>query len=230
MNLKNLANIIGGKKEVEDQWISMSDIMAGLMMVFMLIAIVFMLKIQNIAKDIKNIESELHEELKNKFKKDFKDWDAILEGLTVRFREPRVLFEGGKDKLKLKFRTILNKFIPRYLEIITKKKYSDHISEVRIEGHTSSDYKNLSPANAYIENMKLSQRRAKNSLVYILSFVRGIETHKEWFRGKVAAIGMSSSRLIQPNGSEDIKQSRRVEFRILLKTDEAISKIYSKSK
>jgi outer membrane protein OmpA-like peptidoglycan-associated protein len=230
MNLNSINNVVHGKQEPEDQWISLSDIMAGLMMVFLLIAIVFMLKIQNVAKNIKDIERDLHKELEIVFKDDFREWNAELDVLTIRFREPRVLFEGGKDKLRFRFKRILNKFIPRYLNIINSTRYKDYISEVRIEGHTSSDFKNLSPANAYIENMKLSQRRAQNSLVYILTIIPGIEPHRKWFRKNVAAIGMSSSRLIQKNGTENRGQSRRVEFRILLKTDEAISKIHQITK
>lgn len=228
MNIKNLNNILDGRAETEEHWISLSDVMAGLMMVFLLIAIVYMLKVQAIAKDLKLIEIELHNELKTEFKDDFIKWNAVLDVLTVRFSEPRVLFEGGKDKLKFKFKRILNKFIPRYIKIINKKKYRNKISEVRIEGHTSSDYFNLSPEEAYIENMILSQGRAKNTLVYILKFIPEIKEYKVWFRNLIAAIGLSSSQLIKKtNGAEDVKQSRRVEFKILLNSGEAISEINS---
>ena len=99
---------------------------------------------------------------------------------------------------------------------------------MRIEGHTSSDYFNLSPEEAYIENMILSQGRAKNTLVYILKFIPEIKEYKVWFRNLIAAIGLSSSQLIKKtNGVEDVKQSRRVEFKILLKSGEAISEINS---
>ena len=228
MNLKSLNNILHGRAETEEHWISLSDVMAGLMMVFMLIAIVYMLKVQAIAKDLKLIEIELHKELENEFKEDFKKWNAVLDVLTVRFREPRVLFEGGKDKLMFKFKRILNQFIPRYVKIISKKKYRDKISEVRIEGHTSSDYFTLPLQEAYLENMTLSQGRAKNTLVYILKFIPEIDEHKTWFRNLIAAIGLSSSRLVKlPDGSENVKQSRRVEFKILLNLEDAISEISS---
>lgn len=228
MSLKSLNDILHGRTETEEHWISLSDVMAGLMMVFLLIAVVYMLKVQSIAKDLKLIEFELHKELEEKFKDDFIKWNVVLDVLTVRFREPRVLFEGGKDKLKFRFKQILNKFIPGFVEIINKKKYRDKISEVRIEGHTSSDFFNLSPDEAYMENMALSQGRAKNTLVYILNFIPEINEQKTWFRNLIATIGLSSSRLIKlSDGSEDVKQSRRVEFKILLKSEEAISEISS---
>lgn len=228
MNLKSLNNILHGRAETEEHWISLSDVMAGLMMVFLLIAIVYMLKVQAIAKDLKLIEIELHKDLEKEFKDDFENWNAVIDVLTIRFREPRVLFEGGRDKLKFRFKRILNKFIPRYLKIINSIKYRDKISEVRIEGHTSSDFRNLAPAEAYIENMKLSQGRARNTLVYIFQFIPEINKHKAWFRKHVAAIGLSSARQIKfPDNTENVKQSRRVEFKILLNSEEVISKISS---
>lgn len=226
MNFEHLDKFVSNKMEVEDQWISLSDIMAGLMMVFLLIAIVYMLKVQEIANNIKLMENELYKDLEKEFKNDFSAWNMDLDSLTIKFKEPRVLFEGGKDKLKFRFKRILNKFIPRYLKIVHSQKYSNIISEIRIEGHTSSDYFNLSSEEAYIANMRLSQNRANNTLIYIFTFIPEIDKDKEWLRKKIAAIGMSSSRLIKTlKGKEDFKQSRRVEFRILLKTDEAIAKI-----
>ncbi len=228
MNLNSLNEIVSGQGETEEHWISLSDVMAGLMMVFLLIAIVYMLKVQAIAKDLKLIEIELQKDLENEFKDDFEKWNAVLDVLTIRFEEPRVLFEGGKDKLKFKFKRILNIFVPRYLKIINTEKYRNKISEIRIEGHTSSDFFDLTPAKAYIKNMTLSQGRAKNTLVYILQFIPEINKHKTWLRKHVAAIGLSSSRLIRfSDDTENVKQSRRVEFKILLNTEEAISEISS---
>jgi outer membrane protein OmpA-like peptidoglycan-associated protein len=228
MNIESLNKALHRREETEEHWISLSDVLAGLMMVFLLIAIVYMLKVQAIAKDLKLLEIDLHNDLQNEFKDDFKKWNAVLDVLSIRFMEPKILFEGGKDELKFKFKVILNKFIPRYLKIINSSKYRDEISEVRIEGHTSSDYYKLSPAEAYIENMKLSQSRAKNTLVYIFKYIPEINQHKNWFRKHIAAIGLSSSRLIKsPANIEDVRLSRRVEFKILLRSDEVISEIIS---
>ncbi len=227
MNIESLNKILHSRAETEEHWISLSDVLAGLMMVFLLIAIVYMLKVQAIAKNLKLLETELHKDLQTEFKDDFVKWSADLNVLSIRFMEPKILFEGGKDELKFKFKRILNDFIPRYLKIINSPKYRDKISEVRIEGHTSSDYHKLSTDDAYIENMKLSQSRAKNTLVYIFKYIPEINQHKTWFRKHIAAIGLSSSRLIKPKKIEDARLSRRVEFRILLKSDEAISEISS---
>jgi outer membrane protein OmpA-like peptidoglycan-associated protein len=76
--------------------------------------------------------------------------------------------------------------------------------------------------------MELSQSRAKNTLVYIFKYIPEINQHKKWFRKHIAAIGLSSSRLIKsPANIEDVRLSRRVEFKILLRSDEVISEIIS---
>jgi len=229
MNISSLKKYIEAEKEGEEQWISLSDAMAGLMMIFMLIAILFMHRVEsefiNPVANIKQLEDELNKELEIEFKEDFEKWKAILNRLTVRFKEPTLLFEPGKDIIKKEFKAILDNFIPRYIKILNSEKYREAISEIRIEGHTSTDYKKLSLQDAYIENMLLSQSRAKNTLIYILKDIKRINHHKDWMRKYISAIGMSSSRFIKDkDGDEDREQSRRVEFRVLLKTDKIFSK------
>ena len=59
-------------------------------------------------------------------------WDAeiIRDSLTIRFREPRVLFEIGQAKLKPKFQNILKDFFPRYIRILNSG-FEEEISEIR---------------------------------------------------------------------------------------------------
>ena len=53
-----LNRIIGQRKRSdakEDHWIPLSDLMTGLMMMFMLIAVMFMVKVEADAKKVKDI-------------------------------------------------------------------------------------------------------------------------------------------------------------------------------
>ena len=130
----------------ESQWICLSDLMTGLMMIFMLIAVAFMMrveaetaKIKKVAVIYDQVRQDLYTQLDNEFKKDLPVWGAeITKDLSVRFKEPSVLFDTSKDTLKPAFQTILRDFFPRYVRIITSPEYKDMIEEVRIEGHTSS--------------------------------------------------------------------------------------------
>src|SRR6516162_9215178 len=85
----------------EAQWISLSDLMTGLMMLFMLIAIAFMLKVQadeakarNEAKRYKQVREELYNDLNAAFKDRLSAWDAVFtEDLVLTFQGPEVLFD-----------------------------------------------------------------------------------------------------------------------------------------
>ena len=78
----------------EAQWISLSDLMTGLMMLFMLIAISFMLKVQadeakarREAKQYRRNRQELYEDLYTTFKDRLPAWNAMFtRDLTLTFR------------------------------------------------------------------------------------------------------------------------------------------------
>ncbi len=116
----------------DDHWIPLSDLMTGLMMVFLLVAIVYMVKLEadskvirdanlQIAEHSKKLEeqsdrikqiavlydqtkSELTQELRKQFDKDLAAWDAeITADAAIRFKAPEVLFDSkGPFQVDLK--------------------------------------------------------------------------------------------------------------------------------
>jgi outer membrane protein OmpA-like peptidoglycan-associated protein len=156
------------------EWISISDMMAGLMMVFLFIAVLFMSEVQKeqkaikeIAESYQNIQQQLFKDLSEEFKQDLKVWDAeILSDNTIRFKSPEILFDTNSSDLKALFIAVLDDFFPRYLDILTNNKYKKQIKEIRVEGHTSSIWNNTTREQSYINNMSLSQNRAKSVLAY----------------------------------------------------------------
>jgi len=224
----------------ESHWIPLSDLMTGLMVIFLLIAVSYMMQVEADAARIKNvavayseIKDALFEDLNKEFRLDLPKWKAQLlkNDLTIRFSEPEVLFATGSSELKPEFQAILQDFFPRYMRILTSRKYRDSISEVRIEGHTSSDWNGVaSPEDAYFLNMELSQARTRSTLAYVLSLPADHE-QVAWLRRFVTANGLSSSRLILDNkGVEDIARSRRVEFRVRTDAETRLIKILEVSK
>lgn len=207
----------------EEQWISLADLMTGLMMIFMLIAVAFMIKVEDEKYKIKQIavlydqvRLDLYKELMNEFGKDLPVWDAeITPDLIVRFKDPEILFDTGKDVLKPRFQAILQDFFPRYVKIITSDKYRATVQEVRIEGHTSSLWSSSVPAEeAYYKNMELSQSRTRSTLRFVLTLPQ-VAAQSDWLRKNVTANGLSSSRpVLNKDGTEDVVRSQRVEFHI----------------
>ena len=226
----------------EDHWVPLSDLMTGLMMIFLLVAIVYMLQVkrneakiveaQNRVRDIAthytDLRSQLYQELSTEFKNDLPRWRASIKpDLTVRFEEPSVQFDLGATVVKDSFKVILNSFFPRYIKILRSPKYADAIEEVRIEGHTSSLWKGLTPEQAYYENMRLSQERSRSVLIQVIGMpqIRD-EDNLRWILTRITANGLSSiHRLLMPDGSEDYVGSQRVEFRVRTSAEDQLAKI-----
>lgn len=217
----------------ESHWISMSDLMAGLMMVFLFISIAYMRhaqierdKIKEVAVTYQNIQVALYENLQQEFADDLPLWDAEIDQSTLefRFKSPEVLFDVGKNSLKEEFKRILDDFFPRYLAVIGK--FKDNISEIRIEGHTSSAWNRFVSADeAYFHNMELSQGRTRSVLEYVYLLPK-VTTDRSWIKSKFAAVGLSSSQLVfDAQGLEDDQRSRRVSFKVMTNAETQIRKI-----
>lgn len=219
----------------DEHWISMSDLMAGLMMVFLFISVAFMRyvqiekdKVKEVAVAYQSGQVALYEALNKEFKSDLIEWDATIDQATLEFRfnSPEVLFDTGKYTLKPQFEVILSSFFPRYLAVIDD--FKKDINEIRIEGHTSSIWNSyVSEDVAYFNNMELSQGRTRSVLQYVYS-IPAVANDREWIKSKFSAVGFSSSQLVlQRNGQEDVERSRRVSFKILTNAETQIRKIIS---
>ena len=228
---------VHSEKETGNYWVSISDLMSGLMLIFLAIALFFMLQIRREQRDIEGValvydtlRIDLYDSLYDEFKDDLVEWGAEIdkETLSVRFKEPDVLFDSGESGLKPLFVNILNDFFPRYLQILKSPDYEEHIEEVRIEGHTSSFWAETTGDIAYMNNMVLSQRRTRSVLNHVL-FMRHdyVLNNKEWLKSRITANGLSSSKLVFVNGVENRPQSQRVEFRIRTDAEDQMNRILS---
>lgn len=184
-------------------------------------------EIQKIAKMYDLLKVQLYEDMLAEFKSDLEKWNAVLdrETLSIRFQEPDVLFQKGESEIKAEFKSILDDFFPRYIRILINDKYKSNIEEIRIEGHTSSEWINeLNNDRSYFKNMELSQNRTRSVLEYVLGLVG--DNQKGWCIERITANGLSSSKLIRfDDGTEDSARSRRVEFRVRTNADEQIGKM-----
>ena len=226
-----------------EHWLSISDMMSGLMVIFLFIAITYMMqvkeekqkiqqesdKIVNIAESYEKNKGIIYKRLWYEFHEDEKKWNAKIDekNLSISFYNPEILFDVGKAEIKPQFQEILNDFFPRYINIVLKD-YKEEIEEIRIEGHTSSEWDRLaSEDESYFKNMALSQERTRATLKYCLSLpsINENKKRKKWLKSILTANGLSSSKLIQEDGVENKEKSRRVEFRIRTNAEEQMLKI-----
>ena len=220
--------IISKRQQNESQWLTVADMMSGLMMIFILLAISFISRYIDVDGDspleIDMIYAQIAEDLQKEFGDDLRIWDAKFDGqlLEFRFTNEEVMFDSGESVIKEEFQRILTDFFPRYLK--TLEKHKDYIKEIRIEGHTSSEWGDYDETESYFENMRLSQERTRSVLSYVYQ-IPSIENQGrlEWVRSNVVAVGMSSSkRVLYEDGRENTVKSRRVTFRIITNAEQII--------
>jgi outer membrane protein OmpA-like peptidoglycan-associated protein len=219
----------------EAHWIPLSDLMTGLMVLFLLIAVTYMMRlevestrIREVAVAYNETRDALYKDLHDEFATDLPKWKAELvkNDLSIRFTDPDILFANGKSEVKPEFEQILRNFFPRYEKILASPKYRTAINEVRIEGHTSSEWiKVATPDEAYFHNMELSQARTRSVLSLVMQLPE-VASDRDWLKRYVTANGLSSSQpIFDQNQSEDLARSRRVVFRVRTDAETRIEKI-----
>lgn len=225
-----------------EEWLSVADLMSGLMIIFLFIAVSYLRplternsdlqqaqeRIRDIVVAFTEDETRLADELDQALGSDLPRWGMELDRprLAIRLRAPDLLFELGQSRLRPEFRKALEEFLPRYMEVLHRNHAG--IEEVRIEGHTSSEWGGAaSPTDAFFRNMALSQDRTRAVLEVVLS-ARALEPFRDWARSTVTANGLASARpVMKPQGDhiEDPERSRRVEFRVITRARERVLRV-----
>lgn len=226
-------------------WLSVSDLMTGLMVIFLFVAIAYISRVQknqSVLTDYVETKNEMHDKLVKEFAGDTLKWQmAIGKDLTMKFKEPTVLFATGSYELTPRFKQILDEFLPRYFTILLNDSLSNKIQEIRIEGHTDDVPIPRYDPDPYIANAMLSQQRALSVIRYFRSMPAYAEYSPEqqhqlefW----LTANGLSYGKAVDSNGEFTQKSgnpidkdlSRRVEFRIVTTGDEVLENFVKKNK
>ena len=230
---------LGKPSNNESNWISFSDIMTGLMVIFMFIAISYMVeadkKVSPLRK-LSNFREELFDTLNAEFKEDFNVWGVDLEkDLTMKFTQVKGLFDDNKAEIKNDFKNNLDTFVPRYFEILLRTNYRDNIAEIRIEGHTDKQGNFKTEDENYMHNLELSQRRSRE----VLKYIRNMDYYKELkpeeqdlLQFWLTANGLSYGRTLNDqrrltfkfDGEVNKGLSKRVEFRVVTTSESLLDK------
>lgn len=226
-------------------WMSVSDLMTGLMVIFLFISISYISKVQENSvnlRDYVEVKNNLHDKLVNRFEGDTAKWVMSIGGdLSMKFRKSEVQFNTGSWELTPQFKEILDEFLPKYFDILLNDNLRNHIEEIRIEGHTDPVPMPSLDADPYIANVILSQRRALSVLRYFRNMDYFINLPKEqqstleyWF----TANGLSYGKALDCNNELsyiskeqiDKDKSRRVEFRIITDSEKLLERFVEKNK
>ena len=200
---------------------SVSDLMAGLLSIFILALCYFMLNFQTVTNKYTG-----NTELRNQLLKDVgKDLQA--QGLQVRIdtkqgvlRIPEsVLFESGEANIKEQGQAAVGKLSQSLLKIMTRPEYREALETVFIEGHTD----NVPIHNEFFQsNWELSTQRAINTW----NLMRNDVPEFNWLvnpRGEpiFSCSGYAETRPVRengldPNSEEGRAANRRIDIRFVM--------------
>ena len=221
--------------EEPSYWQSYSDMMAALLLIFILIiAITLAIYKQKTTEldqakgelestrsqlqDIVGVRTDIIGQLQSRFNNSSMKVDA--QNGSISFSSD-VLFKYGSANLTDASKATLTEIIPMYLDVLLQDQFRDYIAEIIIEGHTDTD-------GSYQHNMELSSERASSVARYILDSRNGLSEAKvQQLQSMLTINGRSYSSPIYEAGTGEIDMaaSRRVEIKFRLKEDELIQKI-----
>ena len=202
-------------------WITMTDLMTGLVLVFIVLFFYTFLTghVDKIQQEMaqENASKSLQETLKQK------DIEATVDPVSgiVKISDLE-LFEVNSYKLSSKGKTYLDKFAPAYLDSLFSNEYLDkNIDKIVIQGHTDSQTftGKFSDDEQYMKNMELSLNRAYEVANYMTNTPYN-KANGNRLRKMIIVEGASFSEPILVNGKEDYAKIRRVELKLIMKKAE----------
>lgn len=227
--------------------LSLGDLMAGLLLIFILLLSFVMLRLENLMEERRRQIQQLDEReqikklLIERLLKELADFDVEVDPDTgvIRIKEG-ILYDFGKDELKQAGKDFLRQFIPKYVQVLlSEPDVSEHIAQVIIEGHTDN-------VGSWDHNLDLSLRRANSVAAYLYTEEFEAFPHGEALKKILSANGRSFAQPIIPNKSEEQRsqtpkltlrewinkyndteekraQNRRVEFQFRLRDWDLVS-------
>lgn len=207
-------------------WESVSDMMTGMMMIFLFISLAFMLQLSKIPEEYYGTKAQIVADLRKEFpNNELEEMHAQIDERdgTVSFdAQGATLFQPNGVEPTDYYKKILTEFFPRYVNILYQDKYKDKIVEIRIEGHASIEKnEDRNSQQDYFDNMERSQNRARNVLKYVMQLpIYKDAAYQDWFKNYFTAMGYSFSKATGDNNKD-----RRVDFKVMVDSESTLNKL-----
>lgn len=236
---KNHKESSNEKEEKPNFWISYADVMAGLLLVFILILTVVIIDYNMSLEEQTEALAEQREELEQKeerineltglrediiraLQEEFADSDLDMEidSETGAIRLPGgVFFDTDSSEVTDEGAEFLAEFVPTYVNILLSEDFREYVSQIIIEGHTDD-------RGDYMYNLNLSQERAFSVVTKIYSDDFPSFEKKNMLLEYLTANGRSYSQpILDETGEIDRDRSRRVEFKFRLQDQDMIREL-----
>lgn len=212
-------------EENNHYWMSYSDLMSALLLIFALLLMINILGNQEEmqAKDemideVLGVKTRLIEELNKAFTDSNLEMEIDPQTGAIRFSSG-VFFDYDSSSVSREGRKNLESFVPQYIKVLLSEEFHEHISQIIIEGHTDEE-------GNYLYNLELSQDRAFSVVEEIFSDGFPDFKEKDDLQFLITSNGRSYMVPIHDeNDKVDQDKSRRVEFKFRLKDEEIIQNI-----
>ncbi len=203
----------GGKDEAEKPfWISFSDLMTALMVLFLVVMGVALLAVTKTVSDSQRLQDQNRRDIElilDRFEgaaRKFKDDGVRIDRArrVIDFGD-RARFAFGRSTLAVEQEELLRRFVPEILALAEDELGKRILKRIVVEGYTDK-------AGSYLSNLNLSLQRSQRVLCAMFS-VAGQnlleDRQKESVRGLFLVGGYSFN-----NAKGTPEESRRVEMRL----------------
>lgn len=192
------------------EWMSVSDLMAGLLMIFALLVVATLFQLKQTQEENKNKRIVIIQSLQQQFNEKGINAQVNPETGDITLLDS-ILFDVNQSELTGEGIKFLESFVPVYGETLFRdSSISNEITRIIIEGHTSSD-------GTSEHNMWLSLRRANSVFNFIdrYNFPQRIAL--------VSKIQVSGRGMLDARKGQTSPNDRKVLFRMQFKSDEAFT-------
>lgn len=227
----------GEEPKEQDYWLSYSDLMAGLLMVFVLMLLVAAHQYTDSRNRLDNLSNtmigvvrtmEVRDSIIDRLQGVEGDGVSVItvDTVTAAIRlNDAVLFDHGSATLRPEGQRALREFVDSYLPRILGDPYvNGHLRQISVEGHTDT-------VASYAFNLRLSQDRAYSVMTFLLANAPG--RYGPDLRRLLVANGLSESYPVcgdtvmwaEDCSSPDLAASRRIEIQFRLSDEEVVREL-----
>lgn len=189
------------ENESDAHWMSVSDLMAGLMLLFVLSLSVVLYQVKDRIEEQQRLRIIFIQAIQQKLEANGIDVEVDVVSGDFSLSE-KVLFDFNSAELTVQGRKTIYDFVSIFSrEIFENAAIASQIKRVLIEGHSSS-------SGSYLANMQLSLQRASAVMVSINSTDFA---NKADFMSRLAIVGRGFN---DADHTQDLSIDRKVTFRI----------------
>jgi outer membrane protein OmpA-like peptidoglycan-associated protein len=194
----------------EEHWIPLSDLMTGLMMLFLLISIAYMVEVQlngvkqtTAQRTYAQSRAALGQRLSAQLAPQLRAVNARFDPatLTLRFPARSVLFPPGSAALPPQSAAKLDAILPRLIAVLREPRYAGIVKALRVEGFAAPPAAATSQQQ-YVNGVTLAQERARAVLGYAVA-MPALRAQRDWLMQTTTT------------GTQNAADADRVELRVL---------------